>query len=297
MDIQLGFVGLGNMGGAMAANLLDAGFRLTAYDINRDALTKIAAKGARIGTDVREVAANSNVVMTSLPSPEILEEVVLGERGILAGAKEGTILITTDTILPETIRKISGEAAKRGVSVLDAPVSGGPHGARAATLTIMVGGEKNTFERCIPIFKVIGRETHHVGPSGAGCITKLVNNLCSLANMVAACEGFVLGVKAGIDPKVLHQVISTGTGRSYALEHKIPKQIAKGNFEAGFSIRIASKDLSLITSLGRTNGVPLFITSAVDQLFKMARAKGLDEKDHVAVITVLEEIAGVQVRF
>lgn len=285
------------MGGAMAVNLLNAGFRLTGYDINNDALTKIAAKGAHVGSDPRDVAANSDVVITSLPSPEILEDVALGERGILAGAKDGAILITTDTVLPETIHKILREATKRGVSVLDAPVSGGPHGARAATLTVMVGGEKHIFERCIPIFKAIGKESHHVGPSGAGCIAKLVNNLCSLANTVAACEGFVLGVKAGIDPKVLHQVISTGTGRSYALEHKIPKQIAKGNFDAGFSVRIASKDLSLITSLGKSNGVPLFMTNAVYELFKLARAKGLDEKDHVAVVTVLEEIAGVQVRF
>lgn len=285
------------MGGAMAVNLLNAGFRLTGYDVNKDALTRIAVKGAHVGSDPRDVAANSDVVITSLPSPEILEEVVLGEKGILAGAKDGMILMTTDTVLPETIHKISREATKRGVSVLDAPVSGGPHGARAATLTIMVGGEKQIFERCIPIFKAIGKESHHVGPSGAGCITKLVNNLCSLANTVAACEGFVLGVKAGVDPKVLHQVISTGTGRSYALEHKIPKQIAKGNFDAGYSIRIASKDLSLITSLGKSNGVPLFMTNAVYELFKLARAKGLDEKDHVAVVTVLEEIAGVQVRF
>lgn len=285
------------MGGAMAVNLLNSGFTLTGYDINNDALNKIAAKGAHVGSDPRDVAANSDVVFTSLPSPEILEDVTLGERGILAGAKDGMILITTDTVLPETIHRILREATKRGVSVLDAPVSGGPHGARAATLTVMVGGEKHIFERCIPIFKAIGKESHHVGPSGAGCIAKLVNNLCSLANTVAACEGFVLGVKAGIDPKVLHQVISTGTGRSYALEHKIPKQIAKGNFDAGFSIRIASKDLSLITSLGKSSGVPLFMTNAVYELFKLAKAKGLDEKDHVAVVTVLEDIAGVQVRF
>ncbi len=281
----------------MAVNLLNAGFKLTGYDVNKDALMKVAEKGARIGADPRDVAENSNVVITSLPTPEILEDVVLGEKGILAGAKHGVTLVTTDTVLPETIHKISREAMKSGVSVLDAPVSGGPHGARAATLTVMVGGEKKVFEQCVPIFKAIGKDYHHVGPSGAGCITKLINNLCSLANTVAACEGFVLGVKAGIDPKILHQVISTGTGRSYALEHKIPNQIAKGNFDAGYSIRIASKDLSLITSLGKSNGVPLFMTSAVNELFKLARAKGLDEKDHVAVVTVLEEIAGVQVRF
>jgi 3-hydroxyisobutyrate dehydrogenase len=285
------------MGGAMAVNLVNAGFRLVAYDINKDAIAKVATKGVQVGSNPRDVSSKSNVVITSLPSPAILEDVVLGEKGVLTGARDGTILITTDTILPETIHKIEREAKKKGVSVLDAPVSGGPHGARAATLTIMVGGEKQTFERCLPIFSVIGKNTHHVGPSGAGCVAKLVNNLCSLANTVAACEGFVLGVKAGIDPKVLYQVISTGTGRSYAVEHKIPNQIAKGSFDPGYSIKIAIKDLSLITALGKTNGLPLFVTSAVDQLFQLAKAKGLSEKDHVAVITVLEEIAGVRVRF
>ena len=281
----------------MALNLLNSGFRLVVHDINKDAAAKIVAKGAKACSDPRDVASNSDVVMTSLPSPEILEEILLGEKGVLEGARDGTIIITTDTILPATVYRILAEAKKKGVAVLDAPVSGGPHGARAATLTIMVGGDKRTFERCLPIFKAIGKNTHHVGPSGAGCIAKLINNLCSLANTAAVCEGFVLGVKAGIDPKVLYEVISTGTGRSYALEHKIPNQIAKGNFEPGYSIRIANKDLSLIAALGKACGVPLFLTGAVEQLFQLATTKGLSEKDHVAVVTILEEIAGVKVRF
>ncbi len=285
------------MGGHMAVNLLNAGFRLTVHDVNKDAVSRVASKGALVGSNPRDIASGSNVVITSLPSPAVLEQVVLGENGVLAGAEEDMILITTDTVLPETIHKISVEAKKKGVSVLDAPVSGGPHGARAATLTIMAGGDKQIFERCVPIFKVIGKNAHHVGPSGAGCVAKLINNLCSLANTAAVCEGFVLGVKAGIDPKVLYEVISTGTGRSYAVEHKIPNQIAKGNFEAGFSIKIATKDLGLIATLAKTNGIPLFVTDGVEQLFQLANSKGLSEKDHVAIITVLEEIAGVKVRF
>lgn len=281
----------------MATNLLNAGFKLVVYDINRDALDKIAAKGAGVGFDPADVASKSGVVITSLPSPDILEHVVLGKNGILEGAMEGTILITTDTILPETIYKIFAHAKKKGVPVLDAPVSGGPHGAKAATLTIMVGGDKQTFEKCMSIFKAIGKNIHHAGPSGTGCIAKLINNLCSFVNTAAVCEGFVLGVKAGIDPKILYQVMSTSTGRSYALEHKLPNQIAKGNFEAGFSLKIATKDLTLITSLGRIHGVPLFITNVVEQLFQLAKAKGLGERDHVAIVTVLEEIAGVKVRF
>lgn len=297
MDFKIGFIGLGKMGGPMAANLLNAGFTVAVYDIDRDSIAPVASKGARVCSDPKEVASNCNVIMTSLPSPESLEEVILGEKGVLDGVRDHSILITTDTILPETIYRISEEAKEKGVSVLDAPVSGGPHGARAATLTIMVGGDKQIFEVCTPIFRAIAKNVLHVGPSGAGCIAKLVNNLCSLANTAAACEGFVLGVKAGIDPKILHEVISTGTGRSYAVEYKIPHQIAKGNFEPGFSVRIAAKDLSLITALGRAHGVPLFLTSAVEQLYQLAKAKGLSEKDHVAIVTVLEEIAGVKVRF
>ena len=281
----------------MAANLLNAGFKLIVHDISNDAVDRIVAKGGGASLNSADVASKSDAVLTSLPSPDILEQVVLGKNGVLEGAREGTIVITTDTVLPETIYKISEHAKKKGVSVLDAPVSGGPHGAKAATLTVIVGGEKQTFERCIPIFKAIAKNIHHVGPSGTGCIAKLINNLCSFANTVAVCEGFVLGVKAGIDPKILYQVMSTSTGRSYALEHKLPNQIAKGNFEAGFSLKIATKDLTLITSLGRIHGVPLFITNVVEQLFQLAKAKGLGERDHVAIVTVLEEIAGVKVRF
>ncbi len=281
----------------MAANLLNAGFKLIVYDISNDAIDRIVAMGAEVGLNSADVASKSDAVLTSLPSPDALEQVVLGKNGVLEGAREGTILISTDTVLPETIYKILERVNKKGVSVLDAPVSGGPHGAKAGTLTVMVGGEKENFERCLPIFKAIGKNIHHVGSSGAGCVAKLINNLCSFANTAAVCEGFVLGVKAGIDPKILYQVLLTSTGRSYALEHKIPNQIAKGNFEAGFSIKIATKDLALITALGRAHTVPLFVTNAVEQLFELAKAKGLSEKDHVAIVTVLEEIAGVKVRF
>jgi 3-hydroxyisobutyrate dehydrogenase-like beta-hydroxyacid dehydrogenase len=297
LDFKIGFIGLGNMGEPMAMNLLNSGFSLAVHDINKDSVTKIAAKGGRVCADPKEVASISDVIMTSLPSPDTLVQVILGKKGVLEGIRNGSLIITTDTILPETIHKISEEAKKKGIDVLDAPISGGPHGAKAATLTIMVGGDKQAFERCTPIFRAIAKNAIYVGPLGAGCIAKLVNNLCSLANTVAACEGFVLGVKAGIDPKVLHQVVSTGTGRSYAVEHKIPNQIAKGNFEPGFSVKIAAKDLSLITALGRSQGVPLFLTSAVEQLYQLARAKGLSEKDHVAIVTVLEDVAGVKVRF
>ncbi len=297
LDFKIGFIGLGNMGGPMAANLLNAGFTLAVHDIDKNSVTRVSSKGARVCSDPKEVASRSNVIMTSLPSPEILDEVLLGEKGVLDGVRERSILIPTDTVLPETIYKISRAAKEKGVAVLDAPVSGGPHGAKAATLTIMVGGDRQIFETCTPIFRAIAKNVIHVGPSGAGCIAKLVNNLCSLANTAAACEGFVLGVKAGIDPKTLYEVVSTGTGRSYAVEHKIPNQIAKGNFEPGFSVRIAAKDLSLITALGRAQGVPLYLTSAVERLYQLAKEKGMSEKDHVAIVTVLEEIAGVKVRF
>src|SRR2546428_10957187 len=199
------------MGGPMAANLLKAGFPLAVYDIDKDSTASVASKGASVCSDPKEVASDCNVVMTSLPSPESLEEVLLGEKGVFDGVRDHSILITTDTILPETIYRIAEEATKKGVSVLDAPVSGGPHGARAATLTIMVGGDKQIFEVCTPIFRAIAKNVLHVGPSGAGCIAKLVNNLCSLANTAAACEGFVLGVKAGIPPKIPPESILSRT--------------------------------------------------------------------------------------
>lgn len=295
--MRIGFIGIGNMGGPMSINLLKAGYKLIIYDIREEAMEEPVRLGAETASSPKEVAQASDIVITSLPTPEALEEVVLGRCGVLEGARRGCVLVDTSTVSPSTIRRIPSIAMDRGVEVLDAPVSGGVTGARARTLTVMVGGDREVFERCREILRVIGKNVYHVGDVESGDTVKLVNNLMSLVNVVALSEGMVLGVKAGADPETLHNVIKVSTGRSYALEVKLPNLISKGRFEPGFAIDLACKDLGLAIALGREMGVPLFVTSIAQQVYELARARGMGRLDHTAVITLLEEAAKVKVRY
>jgi len=295
--MKIGFIGIGNMGAPMSANLLKAGHELTVYDKREEAMEEPVRLGAKAARSPREVAHASDVVMTSLPTQKALEDVVMGRDGVLEGAMRGCVLIDTSTVSPSTIKRIAAIARERGVEVLDAPVSGGVAGARAATLTVMVGGDKGVFERCQEVLSVIGKNVYHVGDVGSGNAVKLVNNLMSLVSVLALSEGMVLGTKAGVDPETLHRVIKVSTGSSYALEVKLPNLISKGRFEAGFAIDLACKDLRLAIDLGREMGVPLFVTNVAQQVYELARARGMGRLDHTAVIKLLEEAAQVEVRY
>lgn len=295
--MKIGFIGIGNMGAPMSANLLKAGHELTVYDKREEAMEEPVRLGAKAARSPREVAHASDVVMTSLPTQKALEDVVMGRDGVLEGAMRGCVLIDTSTVSPSTIKRIAAIARERGVEVLDAPVSGGVAGARAATLTVMVGGDKGVFERCQEVLSVIGKNVYHVGDVGSGNAVKLVNNLMSLVSVLALSEGMVLGTKAGVDPETLHRVIKVSTGSSYALEVKLPNLISKGKFEAGFAIDLACKDLRLAIDLGREMGVPLFVTNVAQQVYELARARGMGRLDHTAVIKLLEEAAQVEVRY
>lgn len=295
--MKIGFIGIGSMGNPMSINLLRAGHDLTVYDIREEAMEAPVSSGAKAATSPKEVAQASDIVLTSLPTPEALEEVALGADGVLEGARKGSILIDTSTVSPSTIKKIWAEAKDRGIMVLEAPVSGGVIGAEAGTLTVIVGGDTPVFERCHEILQVIGENIYHVGDVGSGNTVKLVNNLISLANVVVMSEGLVLGVKAGVDPETLHDVIKVSSGRSYALEVKLPNYISKGEFIPGFALDLACKDLGLAIDLGREIGVPLSVTGMAQQIYEKARARGMGRLDHTAVITLLEEAAQVQVRY
>jgi 3-hydroxyisobutyrate dehydrogenase len=297
MRMKIGFIGIGNMGRPMSLNLIRAGFELMVHDIREEAMEDPIRIGATAAGSPKEVAEACDIVMTSLPSPEALEEVALGEDGVLKGASRGGILVDNSTVSPSMIRKVSEAAKSRGVDVLDAPVSGGVAGAEAGTLTIIVGGDEDVFERCIEVFRVIGEKIYHVGRVGAGNTVKLVNNLMSLVNIAALSEGMALGVRAGIDPQTLYDVVRVSTGRSYALEVKLPNIISKGRFKGGFAIDLACKDLGLAVNLGRELGVPLLVTSVARQVYELARARGMGRLDHTAVITLMEEAAQVKVRF
>jgi 3-hydroxyisobutyrate dehydrogenase len=294
--MKIGFIGLGVMGKSMALNILKAEYDLTVYDVVDKNVNELVSKGAKSGKSPAEVASECDVVMTSLPNSFIVEEVVLGKDGILEGAKSGTIYVDLSSITPKSIRKISDIAEKKGIKVIDAPVSGGAEGAEKGTLTIMVGGSKEIIEKVMPVLSCIGKEIKHVGEVGAGDTIKAVNNLLLGVNMVATAEALVLGKKAGLNPDVMFDIISKSSGGSYALSAKYEKYISQGNFNPGFMVDLMYKDLQLAIDTAKDLKYPLMFGNMSQQMFETARAEGLGLEDISSVIKIFEKMAGTEVR-
>lgn len=294
--MKIGFIGIGAMGKPMARNLLTAGYDLTVYDVNKNAVTEMVAQGAREAATPRDLAAGVEAVITMLPNYNIVKACLEGQDGVLAGAREGTVIIDMSSVAPVQTQEMAKLAKQKGLSYIDAPVSGGVAGAEKGTLTIMVGGEGEIVEKVMPILRTMGKKIYHVGPVGSGDTVKLVNNLLLGINMAAVAEAMVLGVKAGLDPKVLLDIISSSSGRSYALEAKVPGFIMQGNFEPGFAIDLQYKDLELAIQTAKELKVPMLLTTLAQQIFEQARAAGMGGKDISAVVLPLENLAGVKVR-
>ena len=293
--MDAGFIGIGNMGKHMAGHVLDAGHNLAVNDLNKEAAVQLLAKGAKWCDTPAEVAAASRVVITSLPTPNSVEEVVYGKGGLKEGWKKGDIYIDMSTNSPSLIRKIDKDATAMGVAVLDAPVSGGTKGAEAGTLVIIVGGESGALEKVRPILETMGQRIFTVGEAGCGNIAKLVNNLISLICNSASAEGFALGVKAGINPQVLWDIITVSTGNNWCLR-QYPNTTFKGNFEPGFRVDLACKDIGLALELGKEYGVPLPVGVTVQKDLQNTMAEGYADKGVDAVILPLEKLTGIPVR-
>ncbi len=294
--MNIGFIGSGQMGKRMARHILDAGFPLVVHDLNRESAGPLVEKGAVWKDTPKDVAGASEVVITCLPGPPEVEAVVYGKDGLLSGWKTGNIYVDMSTNSPGTIRRIAADAARKGVAMLDAPVSGGTPGAEAGTLTIMVGGEAATMEKVRKVLESMGKNIFHVGEVGCGNTAKVINNMMSATCNAITAECFVLGVKAGMDPKVLREVITKSSGNNYWLEQNYPSRVFKGNFEPGFRITLAIKDIGLAMQLAKECGVVMPISANVEQRFLEARAAGLAEKGTQAIILPLEKLAGVEVR-
>jgi 3-hydroxyisobutyrate dehydrogenase len=294
--MKIGFIGLGVMGRRMAANILKGGYALKVNDIIESAVKEFEEMGAERGNTPAEVAADCDIVLTSLPNSKIVKDVAAGKNGILQGAGEGLILVDLSSITPKTIKEIHKEAQKKGVEVMDAPVSGGSAGAEAGTLTIMVGGKKEAFEKVKPILDCIGKKIYHVGDVGAGDTIKLVNNLLLGINMVAVAEALTLGAKAGLDPETMFNIIDQSSGSSYALRAKYPNFISKRNFEPGFMVDLQYKDLELAVSTAKELNLPLILGNAAQQMYEIARTKGLGGKDISSIIKIYEQWAKTEVR-
>ncbi len=294
--MNIGFIGTGYMGRPMARRLLEAGHDLTVYDVVKNAAQDLLDKGAKWVDMPKAVGESCPVVITMLPGPPEVEETVYGANGLMAGWKNGDIYIDMSTSLPSTIRRVANDAKPKGVSVLDAPVSGGVDGAEAGTLAIMVGGESSTFEKVRgDILEHIGNKINYMGDIGCGSIAKICNNLIALACGNINNEAFVLGVKAGIDPKKLREAVLASSGSNRNLENW-PRNVFRGNFEPGFKLNLALKDCRLALTLSREYGVPVPLAATVEQRLLDAAAAGLGEKLYTSTILRLEELTGVKIR-
>jgi 3-hydroxyisobutyrate dehydrogenase len=292
----IGFIGIGVMGKSMALNLLKADYRLFAYDLNPKALEELKQKGAAIGKSSKEVAGQSDVIITMLPNSDDVEKVILGENGVMEGIRGASIVIDMSTIDPSVSRRISQILQSRNIKMLDAPVSGGPPGAAAGTLSIMVGGDENVFRKCEDIFKAMGKSIFHCGPNGNGSIVKCVNNLLTGTYAIASAEALALGVKAGVDFKTLFDVISVSTGQNVFIKTAGPAKAFKGDFEPGFMANLMHKDLGIAVALAKEQGVPLPVGALSHQMFSYIKASGLGKKDWTITIKQFEDLLDIALR-
>ena len=293
--MNIGFIGVGLMGRHMARNILKGDYELTIYDINKHAASELLELGASWASSPAEVAAVSEVVFTSLPRPQDVEEVVLGEGGILAGANSGTTYFDLSTTDPDTITRISKACANHGVTVLDAPVSGGTIGAEKATLCIMVGGDKDKFDKYKVVLDLVGSQAIHCGNIGSGAVCKIINNLISMTLGVVLPEAFSLGVKAGVDPMTIYKAVSMSSGETRTM-HSFPDGLFTGNFQPGFKLDLAAKDVGLATEMGRSLSVPMRVSNLIQQEYVNAQNQGLGSDATHAIAVLQEERSGVEIR-
>jgi 2-hydroxy-3-oxopropionate reductase len=283
------------MGKPMARNILKAGFPLVVHNRSRAAVDELVAEGATSAWTPAEVAAQVDVVITNLPDSPDVEKVALGKDGIIEGAHEGLIFIDNSTIKPATARKIAEKLAEKGVSALDAPVSGGDIGAINGTLTIMLGGEKAALNKAMPVLKAMGKSITLVGDAGAGQIAKVCNQIMVAAQMVGMAELLIVAQKAGADPEKVVQAIKGGAAQCWALDIK-PPRLFEGNRQPGFKAYMQAKDLNIVLDTAREYGVPLPGTSANTQLFSAMLEMGMGDLDNSAVIGVIEALAGEKLK-
>jgi 3-hydroxyisobutyrate dehydrogenase len=294
MATTVGFIGLGLMGKSMARNVMKAGFPLIIHNRSLDPVQELVGEGASAVDSPKALAARVDVVCSCLPGPADVAEVYLGENGVIAGAKRGQILIELSTIDPYTHQRVAAKAEALGASYLDAPVSGGTSGARDGTLSIMIGGSAETLERATPVLQAMGQRIYHAGPVGAGAAVKLVNQLMGAVNNLGVIEGMVLGTKFGIDPALLYEVVSNSSGASRSLG-AVPG-IMKGDFEPGFMIDYAHKDVSLAVELGKQLKVRTLAAALAQQVLQETQASGFGRAGTNAQIIPLERLTGVEVR-
>ncbi len=287
--MKVGFIGVGNMGGPMCRNIIKrSNHQVTVFDLNPAALKACTDVGGTAAKSVAEATKGADLVMTSLPMPKHVEAVALGDNGILANISKGQTFIDLSTNAPSMVKKIGEAFAAKGIPMLDAPVSGGTTGAEAATIAIMVGGDKKVFDDALPVLQSFSANVIHMGALGNGTVAKLVNNMLSFCNMAALCEGMMLGTKYGLDPEKLLHVISTSSGNSNAIRNFTLRAMKNFYDPPSFALDLAYKDLHLALELGDELGVPLQQGASTHNLQRLAKGMGWGPEDSTSVLRVYE---------
>jgi 2-hydroxy-3-oxopropionate reductase len=292
MAETVGFIGLGIMGKPMAENLIEAGYDLVVYNRTREKAEDL--EGSTVADSPREVAEQSDIIITMLPDSPQVEEVLAGKGGVFEGVGEGALIVDMSTISPLVTEKLSEKAREKGASMLDAPVSGGDVGAIDGTLAIMVGGSEEDFERASPLFEVMGGAVTHVGPSGTGQVVKAANQIVVALTIEAVSEALVLGSKGGVAPEKILDVLGGGLAGNKVMELKREK-LLDHSFDPGFKIELHHKDLGIALAAGREYGVTLPVTAVVDQMLQDLRMREKGDRDHSAILTLIEESSGHEI--
>jgi len=294
---RVGFVGAGIMGEPMATNLLRAGFEVTVVaHRNRAPIERLTNAGAVEVATIAEVARQSEVVVTCVPNDAAITTVISGDEGLLAGASEGLVIIDASTVSPLTSQTMARRASQQGVTLLDAPISGGQAGAQAGTLAIMVGGPREAFERVRPVLDAVGKSVTYVGANGSALAVKLANNLIVAATLVAVSEALTMTTKAGVDPAVAQSILAEATARSFVVQEKVPKTLLAGNLQPGFKLALMHKDMGLALDFGKSMDVPMFATALVQQLYTQAKGLGKGDLDCIAISELYTDPTGVSLK-
>lgn len=294
MKTRVGVLGLGNIGGGMASRLIECGYEVIGYDVAASACEALQKKGGGVAKSPAELARSVNVVVSSLPNPKIVREAFLGKDGWLEGAIPTATMIESSTIDPHTIKEVAQEAQRRGIRVLDVALSGEPPQAAKGELVFMVGGRDEDVEDHRDVLETLAKKIHRTGGIGTAKTVKLVNNLMSLGNIAVASEAFVLGVKCGMDPEKLYEILSTSGGRSAHFVYDFPK-VLEGNYQPGFKTHLAYKDISLILDLAREEQYETILAPVIASLYQKVMELGMGEEHFTSVVKLYEEKAGIRV--
>jgi len=293
--MKVGFIGLGIMGKPMAKNMIKAGYDLTVFDLNKSSVEEVVLAGAKEAKSIRDLAANADIIVTMLPNSPHVKSVVLGEGGVIETARKGTILIDMSSIAPLASKEIAKELSQKGIDMIDAPVSGGEPKAIEGSLSIMVGGKEELFEKYKPLLLTMGASAVLCGEIGAGNVTKLANQVIVAINIAAMSEAFVLAQKAGVSPELVYNAIKGGLAGSTVLNAKAP-MVLERNFNPGFKIDLHIKDLNNVLETATELDAPMFLTKHVLEMLKDLQKDGDGQLDHCAILKYYEKVANVEIK-